>query len=296
MKNIVIMLLFISKLQAQVLDFEGNIYDTVRIGNQIWLKQNLKSTKYADGAQISGGIYAYNNDIINVSQNGYLYSYATTVRNSSITSIQGICPNNFHVPNQGEWNLLFNYIGSTIVGPNLMSNANLLKDSATWNGSNDYNFTLLPSGAKSNSNGFFGLGNQVWYWSSGSASIDLVFFFDNTQYIKTYPNMNTTDVNDAMSCRCIMNSSVGVKNIDDFESKFVIYPNPSNGLYYITKNNEFNNQIGVSIMNLSGQIVYNKKNFKIGTCLDLRFLPDGIYLLETKSLIGRSIKKIIKQK
>lgn len=257
MKQLIIIFLVISlKLSAQVSDFEGNLYDTIRIGTQVWLKQNIKSTTYSDGTPISTGIYAYNNNTVNVAANGYLYSYATTVRNSSVIPTQGVCPNNFHVPSQSDWGLLFSFIGSTSIGNSLISNADKLKDNISWNGINSYSLNIIPSGTKSSSAGYFGLGSEVWYWLAGSASNDMVYFFDNGNNIKIYPNMSTGNNNDAMSCRCVMDAaSVGIQEMELRDDDVKLFPNPNNGAFTLTLNKNIQLPSSITISNQLGEKV-----------------------------------------
>lgn len=119
-----------------VTDYDGNVYHTVVIGSQCWMKENLRSTHYADGADITlsathsssstNGYRCYpNDDADNVSAYGYLYNWSAVMRgytyNSTITSgsvnvtptnVQGICPINWHIPSYDEWNTLINYVKS----------------------------------------------------------------------------------------------------------------------------------------------------------------------------------------
>ena len=98
-------------------DIDGNTYNTVQIGTQCWMKENLKTTKYADGTSISQGFnrnttVAYwgypNNSSSNKSTYGLLYNYKAVMRNSSSSTanpsgVQGICPDGWHVPSDEEW-------------------------------------------------------------------------------------------------------------------------------------------------------------------------------------------------
>lgn len=107
-------------------DRDGNTYNTVQIGNQCWMKENLRTTKYADGTFIDLGssisttiAYRYNpnNDANNVNTYGYLYNWKAVMRNSPSSSsnpsgVQGICPTGWHVPSNAEWSQLINYVRS----------------------------------------------------------------------------------------------------------------------------------------------------------------------------------------
>ncbi len=116
-----------------VTDIDGNSYDAVRIGNQVWMAENLKTTRYADGSSIPLGCtssytdpvrsltepYRYypNGFSYNVDLYGYLYNWPAVMhgQNSSESNpsgVQGICPTGWHVPSNAEWTQLFEYIVS----------------------------------------------------------------------------------------------------------------------------------------------------------------------------------------
>ena len=111
---------------ATVTDYDNNTYNTVQIGSQCWMKENLRTTKYADGTAIAKGTststtkaYRYypNNDSSNVSTYGYLYNWPAVMYNSASSSaypsgVQGICPTGWHVPSDAEWTQLTTYIKS----------------------------------------------------------------------------------------------------------------------------------------------------------------------------------------
>ena len=109
-----------------VKDRDGNYYDAVRIGNQIWMTSNLKTTHYADGLDIPLGNvdisdwvrpyrYALEDNIFLVSQYGYLYNWPAVMKGKTNnymnnSRVQGICPNGWHVPSFSEWTELKDYV------------------------------------------------------------------------------------------------------------------------------------------------------------------------------------------
>ncbi|MBR4535035.1 MAG: hypothetical protein IKO62_00075 [Bacteroidales bacterium] len=115
-----------SNCPSTVTDYDGNIYYTVQIGSQCWMKQNLRTTHYANGASIALGsststttAYRYypNNNSSNVSTYGYLYNWPAVMHGASSSSsnpsgVQCICPNGWHVPSDAEWVQLTNYVRS----------------------------------------------------------------------------------------------------------------------------------------------------------------------------------------
>ena len=98
-------------------DIDGNVYNTVQIGNQCWMKENLRTTHYADYTEIATGIYAPNDYASSVTVYGYLYTWIVAMHGDSPSSsnpsgVQGICPDGWHMPSDAEWTQLIAYVGS----------------------------------------------------------------------------------------------------------------------------------------------------------------------------------------
>lgn len=82
-------------------DFGGNVYKTVRIGNQVWMAENLKATRGANGSMLDG-VYSYNNDESNVPEYGRLYTWEAA---------KNACPKGWHLPAKQEWDSLASSLG-----------------------------------------------------------------------------------------------------------------------------------------------------------------------------------------
>ena len=115
-----------------VTDYDGNIYTTVKVGCQCWLKENLRTTHYADGTEISlGGDVASTTEPqywsqpgchLELQDRGYLYNWVAVVKDLPIfdeedtldtppgTPVQGICPNGWHVPSLADGDRMFDYL------------------------------------------------------------------------------------------------------------------------------------------------------------------------------------------
>ncbi|MBU4580120.1 hypothetical protein KKB43_03835 [Patescibacteria group bacterium] len=89
-------------------DVDGNIYKTVKIGSQCWLKENLKVARNPEGNPIIR--YCYSNDPKICETDGGLYDWNTIMVNSIEEGAQGICPNGWHIPKDSEWYILENYL------------------------------------------------------------------------------------------------------------------------------------------------------------------------------------------
>ena len=102
-------------------DYDGNVYNTVKVGSQCWMKENLRTTHYADGSVIKlydddgyndAFYYRFPDDSAsNVGIYGLLYNWRTVMNDSPSSNynpsgVQGICPKGWHVPSDMEWKQL----------------------------------------------------------------------------------------------------------------------------------------------------------------------------------------------
>jgi len=109
-----------------VTDIDGNVYNTVQIGSQCWMKENLRTTRYEDGDSIPAGTYYsstepyyydYSSTSIPLPERGYLYNWPAVMHgespsNTAPSGVQGICPEGWHVPSDAEWEVLTSYVSS----------------------------------------------------------------------------------------------------------------------------------------------------------------------------------------
>ncbi|MBO2525544.1 MAG: hypothetical protein CW341_07590 [Bacteroidetes bacterium] len=171
-----------------VTDIDGNTYNTVVIGEQCWMKENLRTTKYPDGSGLS---YKYpDNNEINVGQYGLLYTWNVIMdgNHSSETNpsnVQGICPNGWHIPSKAETDQLINYLQSygeyhcnndfTKIASALSSNDWVYDSGDCCPGNQNSNtinasgFSALPAGYQS-SQTYYGFGFIACFWTSSGSS------------------------------------------------------------------------------------------------------------------------------
>ena len=114
-----------------VMDYDGNVYNTVQIGNQCWMRENLRTTHYANGGSIPAGstasdvpasytapyYYSYTSSGVPLEERGYLYNWRAVMHNANSSDanpsgVQGICPDGWHVPSNAEWTQLVDYVSS----------------------------------------------------------------------------------------------------------------------------------------------------------------------------------------
>ena len=186
-----------------VTDVDGNVYNTVMIGTQCWMKENLRTTHYADSTPIPAGEsytftesyrYAPNNDSVNVDAYGYLYNW-TAVMNGEESSranpsgVQGICPNGWHVPSDAEWTQLADYVSSrseyTCGGDN-SSIAKALAAAEGWSefgrecrvgndqsSNNATGFNAVPAGIYNSE--YIAFSEAAYFWSATANDLNTVF-------------------------------------------------------------------------------------------------------------------------
>lgn len=167
--------------ENQVTDIDGNVYKTVQIGNQVWMTENLKVTKYNDGSSLShitDGVQWYENGI-GLSVNNFLPAYCYYDNNPANRNVHGalynghvfdneknICPVGWHVPSRTEFEVLRDFAGGVGFGGKLKEEGTENWTSTNIDVTNETGFTAVPGGMRVNANGeFILLGSIVNYWS-----------------------------------------------------------------------------------------------------------------------------------
>jgi uncharacterized protein (TIGR02145 family) len=156
-----------------VTDIDGNIYHTVSIGTQVWMVENLKTTKYRDGTSIpyvtddtawgdltTGAYCDYNLSPSNSDTYGRLYNWyaANDARN--------IAPTGWHVPTDAEWSTLITYLGGeSIAGGKLKEIGTTHWASPNTGATNETGFTGLPGGVRVEVGSFSNIGYIGYWWS-----------------------------------------------------------------------------------------------------------------------------------
>lgn len=154
------------EIEKGVTDIDGNNYHEVKIGTQTWMKENLKTTRYADGTIIND-TYVYNNDEANCSTYGRLYSWSATMRNTTIEMTQGACPTGWHVPSDAEWSTLTTYLGGEAVAGGKMKEIGTMHWTSPNTGAdNSSGFTALPAGIYGYNSMYMGMNTHTYFWTS----------------------------------------------------------------------------------------------------------------------------------
>ena len=157
-----------------VTDFDGNVYQTIKIGDQIWMAENLKSTHYSNGTPIQ--CFCYNNDTANVRTYGRLYRWADATTNpsspkSNIGFIQGAAPVGWHIPSNAEWQRLIDYLGgNTTAGGKLKATGTDFWLSPNTGATNESKFNALPAGFYRVDGLFLSIGERAIFMTATAAS------------------------------------------------------------------------------------------------------------------------------
>ncbi len=217
--------------QPTVTDVDGNTYNTVQIGTQCWMKENLKTTKYRNGTNITfpgtnntawqtntAGAYAWPmNDIGWKSAYGALYNWY------AVTNANGICPDGWHTPTNDEWTVLTGFVGGTD-----SPNGNKLKscrqeysplggDCSTsehprWAedyqgdnyGTDNFGFSAHAAGFRSDESDLGSVGYDGLWWSSTNFDTNEAWYRALTYYQgEIYGYDYSYSKNFGMSVRCI---------------------------------------------------------------------------------------------
>jgi len=231
------------RLEAECIslrDIDGNQYALVMVGSQCWMRENLRTTHYADGVALSVGkplpscysslysCYYPNEDPANVAISGYLYNWKTVTRGLKSSKknpivVQGICPAGWHVPSYDEWKDMLSYISSQeqyLCGNKTKNIAKAMSSSAGWmtsskhcsagNNASDNNatgFNVYPAGY------YFALacdkcraydfGKTAVFWTSTEGMVDYgkaLIFWYDDPEVNTYTDALIWK---AFSVRCI---------------------------------------------------------------------------------------------
>ena len=206
-----------SQKEQVIKDVDGNIYQTITVGTQFWMAENLKTTKYNDGTAIqlvtgdkawealaTPGYCWYNNDAVTYkSAYGAIYNWYT-VNNDKL------CPAGWHVPTYYEWGTLTTYLGVAPGSADSLASQNRKETSTTnWlNGSdvsiNRRGFLSFQGGYRNDDGSFSPIGDYCRWWMSAEWNISTVWGPFLTYGYR--PGVNSfVGMREGFSVRCIKN-------------------------------------------------------------------------------------------
>jgi len=194
----------------EITDKDGNVYTSVTIGTQVWMVENLKTTKYSDGTSIplvtdneewanltTPGYCWYDNDISYKNPYGALYN-AYAVRTGKL------CPTGWHVPTDTEWATLLNHAGGPDVAGGKLKETGTTHWASPNTGATDaYGFKYLPGGLRDTYGSTYSIGIVGDYWGNHSQTTGYEYsvgiFYNESVVGTTYDGF----LDEGISVRCL---------------------------------------------------------------------------------------------
>jgi uncharacterized protein (TIGR02145 family) len=287
---------------VQTVDYGGKTYNTVQIGSQCWLKENLDVGTMIHGidtAKNNGIIekYCYNDDPANCTTYGGLYQWNEAMQYVTTPRTKGICPTGWHIPTYDEYGTL---------KATVSNDGNALKavgqGTGIGAGTNTSGFSALLAGDRYSYGSFFSLGLGAIFWSSTENDAT---YADNVYLYGDNSGISFSDDNkgSGISVRCAKDASTGIddhsnntlpKSIELFQN----FPNPFNPSTTIKYSLPKSGNVKLTIYNaLGSKIAAIVNEYKPAGYYSVQFngnnLASGIYLYRLESGNYSSTKKFI---
>ena len=190
---------------------DGQTYRTTKIGDQVWMAENLNYRYLGATDDLDSSSFCYNNEPDSCAKYGRLYLWSAAMDSAGIikgnvangcgippegvptkctlpsSTIRGVCPQGWHLPDTTEWNALKKFIDGSVAGTTLSPAGMKLKSTSGWNwfsgtvdgrtffdkdgnGTDEYGFAALPAGAIDGDDeeeiDFFGVGRYAEFWGA----------------------------------------------------------------------------------------------------------------------------------
>ena len=198
---------------------DGTRYNVVKIGDQLWMKENLKYLPAVAGPATGSAtvpyyyVYGYNGTVVadakatgNFTTYGVLYNWPAAMAGSAGTTanpskVQGICPSGWHLPSQSQWYQLFNYLDMAC-GGKLKETGTTHWQSPNEGATNESGFTGLPGGERIDTGTFSLMGYNGRWWSTAEADATNVWAPDLSYRTSTVLFINYKKES-GFSVRCV---------------------------------------------------------------------------------------------
>jgi uncharacterized protein (TIGR02145 family) len=297
MKKLLLFSVFINLISPSynqtVTDIDGNVYNTVTIWTQVWMKENLKTTKYNDGTSIATiptydttpSYSWYDYDPANFNTYGALYNQYTVISGK-------LCPTGWHIPSDKEWTTLTDYLGGdSVAGVKLKEIDTVHWVSPNTGATNESGFTALPGGYRFTNKFCFDMGSHGYWWSatvdSSSGNLFCRSMSSNSSNVQRHlPPQNYL----WYSVRCLEGNNTSI-TISKNVYEVILYPNPATIKLYL-KNSIHVNGI-IMIFDIQGKQILRKKIDS--DPIDISNIENGIYTVKLVYSDNIVITKFVKK-
>ncbi len=190
------------KLIGQFTDSRDNqTYLTVKIGEQVWMAENLNYAYLVKTAELDSLSFCYDNSADSCANYGRLYTWSAAMDSaarfsengkdcgygttcSATGNVRGVCPDGWHLPSNEEWEVLSNFVADNMTG-GVDSVGYALKSTSGWkddgDGSDAFGFGALPAGFRNGDGTFYDVLSYATFWSSTE---DREYYFAISRFLK----------------------------------------------------------------------------------------------------------------
>lgn len=203
---------------------DNKTYKIVKIGDQVWMAENLNYADSTKTPSLKGNSWCYDNKAENCDVTGRLYTWAAAIDSVALANdadnpqtcgygktctlpavVQGVCPSGWHLPTYDEWETLFKAVGGSSAA------GKALKSGSGWysngNGTDTYGFSALPAGYSDYVGNFYDAGSYAFFWSA-SENLSYYAYYMYLYYYREDADMDFYNKNyGGYSVRCLQNSN-----------------------------------------------------------------------------------------
>ena len=272
-----------------VIDIDGNVYDTIHIGTQIWTRPNLMVTHYRNGDPIpnvtdsvvwnnltSGAYCNYDNDTNIAAVYGRLYNWY------AVHDSRNIAPPGWHVATYEDWDTLQIFLGYDLVaGGKLKEIGTAHWMSPNVGATDEYDFTALPGGQRTDPvyGGIFTeLTQQAYWWTSSEMDTIYPWGMNISYNSEGFTNWAASQRKAGFSVRMICDVPLAVNELN-LDRCFNIYPNPAVDVLFIADACNFT-QTKVFVYDLFGNLVLQQVLTGFRTAINIDGLAPGMYVVK----------------
>ena len=296
-----------------ITDVDANYYNIITMGTQVWITENLRTTKYSDNTNIppvtdntawttsiTPAYCWYNNDVTYKDTYGALYNWYAA-------SAGKLCPTDWRVPSDSDWTILTDYLinngfgygnSGDQIGKSLAAKWGWTTSATAGTIGNDQasnnrsGFTAIPEGDRSPINGDFYIpGRNSTWWSSTAYDTDNAWY-NGLSYNLSTANRNYYNKTGGFSVRCVRDL---IPNLITTTTTSIIriFPNPVTGI--LTIEYKDNNYTTINILNSLGVLLEKENVISPRQQLNFSKYKYGLYILEFVNPSGETMRiKVIK--